>query len=350
MKLLIDQSTPFYLYLIPFLNLTNIVTADRKYLGLLPFNRCGAITQPQKGYWVQRGEIKESIITSKLTFSEECEQSGETNGKCMIHCAGFTSNLIMDRQREGTWDRSIGDSENSRQTQFLAKCKCETFMEDDGRITTENCEWKAKRYWREEQYREDFELGDAGIGEEPWIQPTKYPLDAEGADPMLLRKKRSLQQPRMKFYCEDEAPEHIFEDLNLKPHDMGINESVRQTGRDNKGFESCGNMNEIFPTNNGEWRCKLNMIDPISGLETEIKVDPENVPHEATCSWGCNANINGVETFESKEARFSCQKPWIGRPDGRYANKEAWRRFRGYGLRIYKQGMLDCQHYDTLRR
>ena len=230
-------------------------------------------------------------------------------------------------------------------------------MEDDGSITTENCGWKAKRYWQEEQYREDFELGEAGIGEEPWMKPTKYPLDAEGADPIdgdddndgiYLRKKRSLQQPRMKLYCEDEIPDHISDQLNLKPHDMGIKQSVRPTDKDDKGFDYCGNINEIFPTTGGEWRCVINTPDPLTGLNQEIEVDPENVPHMATCSWGC-LNSDDNNSWESKEARFSCQKPWIGRAGGNFADREAWRRFRGYGLRIYKQGLLNCQHYDLLR-
>lgn len=320
--------------------LTNSISADREYIGLLPFNNCGPITTPQKGFWVDRGEV--AVSNTKLRFSEECENEGTNNGKCTIHCAGYTQNLIMDRQKEGGWDRSMG-GDDSPQKRYLVKCKCETYKEDDGKITTENCGWKPRRFWKEKEYREDFELGDSGIGDEPWLQPTKYP---ESAEIIHLRKRRGLEEPRMKFYCEDEAPAHISSEWQIKPHDLGIAKSVREHV-DNKGYEFCGNMYDLFPMSGGEWHCRMNVTDPSTGASTKVEVDPTNVPHTAICSWGCT---NGGSPWDAKEARFSCEKPWIAQPSSKFALKEIWRRFRGYGLRVYKQGMLDCEHYDTLRK
>jgi len=324
MKLILNTSA--------LISLVKLAAADREYLGLLPFNRCGSITAPQKGFWVGRGEGS----SDKLIFDEECEREGNTNGKCTIMCKNYASNLILDRTKEGKWDRALTPD---TQKKYLVKCKCETWMEDDGTVTTENCGWKPRRYWKEKDYRKEYELGDAGIGEEPWIQPDKYPSDAPIQH---LRKKRGLEEPRMRFYCEDEAPEDIKGDWMLKPEDA----SVRQYA-DNKGFDNCGNMYELFPNAGGTWRCRLNETDPVTGQYNKIEVDPTNVPHKAICSWGCEENGN----WEAKEARFACVKPWIARPSGKFALKEIWRRFRGYGLRVYKQGMLNCDyHTDNMLR
>lgn len=328
MKLL--NNTPLFF---SFLKLT---LADREYLGLLPHNKCGSITKPQHGFWVSRGEGS----TNRLQFHPECEGEGEENGKCTIMCRNYETNLILDRTREGSWDRALGRAD-SPQKKYLVKCKCETWQEDDGTVTTQNCEWKPRRYWKEEQYRDDYKLGDAGEGDEPWVQPTWYPEDAL----VLRRKKRALSQPRMTFYCEDEAPQHIRDDWMIKPHDLGENRSVRQH-EDNRGFPTCGNMYEIFPQaaqDGGEWNCRMNTTDPITGRSSKEVVSALDVPHGAICSWGCNGS-NSV--WEAKEARFSCEKPWIARPTGKFALKEIWRRFRGYGLRVYKQGMLDCSIHD----
>jgi hypothetical protein len=319
--------------LLPISLILKLVTADREYLGLLPFDKCGSITQPQKGFWVGRGEG----ATDKLSFHSECEREGNNNGKCTIMCKNYASNLIMDRTKEGTWDRQMGD--DTPQKKYLVKCKCETYLEDDGTVTTEDCRWKPRRYWKEEGYREEYDLGDAGEGEEPWVKPTRWP---QGTNIVHLRKRRGLDEPRMRFYCEDEAPQHILDKLMIKPHDLNQANAVRQF-EDNKGFESCGNMYDLFPTTGGIWHCKQNVTDPNTGKTFKQEVDPTNVPYEAVCAWGCNANGN----WDSKEARFACVKPWIARPSGKFALKEKWRRFRGYGLRVYKQGMLECDNFDN---
>lgn len=305
------------------------VSADREYLGLLPFDKCGSITEPQKGFWVGRGDD----ASRKLRFHPECEREGNTNGKCTIMCKDYSTNLILDRTKEGKWDKAVNADYAKK---YLVKCKCETWMEDDGTVTTEDCGWKPRRYWKEKSYREGYDLGDAGVGEEPWIKPTKYPLDAN----INGRKRRGVEdrEPRMKFYCEDEAPAHIKEDWMLKPEDVGVREF-----KDNKGYETCGNMYNIFELTGGEWHCKMNVTNEATGATHTEEVDPTNVPHTALCSWGCNVGSN----WEAKEARFACAKPWIARPDNDWALKDIWRRFRGYGLRVYKQGMLDCQHFDS---
>lgn len=325
--------------------LTNSISADREYLGLLPFNNCGPITTPQKGFWVDRGEV--TVSNSKLRFSEECENEGTNNGKCVIHCAGFTQRLIMDRQKEGGWDRSMG-GDDQWQKKYLVKCKCQTYQEDDGTITTENCEWKPRRYWKEKEYREEYELGNKGEGEEPWVQPTHYP---ENAEIIHLRKKRGLQEPRMKFYCEDEVPDHIADNLNIKPHDLGINKAVRKH-RDNKDHPFCGNMYELFPNAGGEWTCRMNVTDPNTGETYKQVVDATNVPHTAICSWGCTeGNQQANNDIDYKDARFSCERPWHARPSTKFELTEIWRRFTGFGTRVYKRGMLKCVHYDdTLRK
>jgi len=321
---------------ISLLSILNSVHADREYLGLLPHARCDSITKPQKGFWVGRG-IESS---SKLKFHSECEREGGLNGKCTIMCKDYSSNLILDRTKEGAWDNSMGGLDNPRK-KYLVKCKCQTYREDDGTITTENCAWKPRRFWKEKEYREENDLGDAGIGEEEWVQPTYWPADATIVH---LRKRRSLEdrlatkEPRMRFYCEDEAPEEIKNAWMLKPEDK----SVRQY-EDNKGYETCGNMYNLFPTSGGEWKCRLNITVEATGETKKIDVDPYNVPHKAICAWGCTENGG----WDGKEARFACVKPWIAQPDNKFSQKEIWRRFRGYGLRVYKQGMLKCSHFDN---
>lgn len=318
-------------------SLLKLATADREYLGLLPFDRCGSITQPQKGFWVGRGHGS----SDKLQFHSECEREGGLNGKCTIMCKNYASNLILDRTKEGKWDNALGLNDSPHK-KYLVKCKCETFKEDDGTVTTEDCRWKPRRYWKENEYRDEFDLTDGeGEGDE-FVQPTYWPSGTNiiHLDDLQLkkRKKRAIDEPRMRFYCEDEAPDYIKDQWMLKPEDSSVREYA-----DNKGFETCGNMYDLFPMAGGQWHCKLNVTDPQTGQTSKQDVDPTDVPWKAICSWGCD---NGNGNWDTKEARVACVKPWIARPSGKFALKEIWRRFRGYGLRVYKQGMLNCNHYD----
>jgi len=249
-------------------------------------------------------------------------------------CKNYQTNLILDRTKDGKWDRTLRPDV---QKKYLVKCKCKAWLEDDNSVTTEDCEWNPRRYWKENDYRTEYTLGDAGIGEEPWVQPTKYPEDA-----IINRKKRSLDEPRMRFYCEDEAPQHIIDNWMLKPEDKSVR-AYNKWDADNKGFETCGNMYDLFPNAGGEWRCRLNVTNEDDGTSKKISVDPLNVPHKGICAWGCGTGNN----WHTKEARFACVRPWHARPSTKFELTEIWRRFRGYGVRVYKQGMLKCEHFDN---
>ena len=93
-------------------------------------------------------------------------------------------------------------------------------------------------------------------------------------------------------------------------------------------------MTQNFPSVGGEWRCKD---------ADKNKIDGTVVPWRGSCTWGCTNQTTG--SFESRDARFTCYRPWIGnvQENGKdWTNKESWRKFKGLGIRIFRQGLMTC--------
>lgn len=292
------------LVFLPLFSFGTLVLSERVSLGLKPYGGCASITQPQANFWVAKGSGQE-----KLRFEKDCENPGSDNSKCIISCKRYDTPLIMDRGDESKWDRSF---DPKQQKKFLVKCKCEAYQETDGSTTFENCRWKPRRFWSEQKYRDEWDLNNG-----------------EG------RMRRSAAEPKATFYCEDDTPAHIRETWNLKT-------KTDRTFPKDKGFEDCGNMYDIFPLSGGEWRCRSKTPSGVDGEWIKNDADATALPHKAVCSWGCGSG----DSWEAKDARFVCMKPWIARPTSKWEDKDIWRRFVGMGVRVFKQGLLDCSYHE----
>merc|ERR1719326_691165 len=125
------------------------------------------------------------------------------------------------------------------------------------------------------------------------------------------------------MYCEEDTAQDKRDEWNIKEKGTG------RQWKNNKGYTDCGDMIENFPAVGGEWRCKD---------EQKMEVAGSTAPFKGSCVWGCNEGGK----FKSKSARFTCYRPWIGQASTKWENKEAFRKFKGMGVRIFRQGLMQC--------
>lgn len=268
--------------------------ADKKWVKEEPAAACGDITKQQKGLWIDMGDPDINI-----KMSNGC--TDENQSRCTVWCSGFSQSVVFDRRKESEpgklrWDRRVG---LEKEKKWLAKCMCEVTGQDaQGDNILENCRWDRKRKWNKRGYMQDHDL----------------------------RVRRDAEDPesRATLYCEEDTAQSERDTWVFKP------DNVTRSFKSNKGYTDCGDMTTIFAAQGGEWRCRDS---------NKNKVDGTVAPFKGACQWGCRG-ADGK--FEKREARFTCFRPWIARDGSNWADRDIWRRFKGIGIRVYRQNLMKC--------
>lgn len=250
-----------------------------------PAERCGDITKPQKGFWIDMG-----VPDDNIKMSDSCTQDSNAK-RCTVWCKGFDQHVVMDREDDTKYDKLIS---KEKQKKFLVLCRCT--QDDQGNY--EDCKWTTRRRWSKKDYNEQ----QSG------------------------RMKRSSDEPRATLYCEDDTAQDERDSWNIKPKG---NRQWKDSNKERKKYTSCGDMISNFPTAGGEWRCHD---------EDKNTVSHTDLPFKGSCQWGCVKDGQ----FEKRSARFTCYRPWIGQTGTKWEGKDDWRKFKGMGVRIHKQGLMTC--------
>lgn len=275
---------------------TELRYKDKKpeFKRMKPGNSCNDITTKQAGLWIDMGHPDENI-----RMNDGCRQNSTT--RCTVWCDGFDQHLVLDRRDPETWDKRIMTDKDKK---LLLRCMCEIEGTDaSGNDITGKCKWTKRRRWSKTQYVEDQTSN-------------------------RQRRETDEDLSRATVYCEDDVSDEIKESWNIKEKEDG------RAWRRPRNFDDCGDMTTNFPGVGGEWKCKDADKNHIEGSV---------VPWRGSCTWGCHNSTS--DSFESRDARFTCYRPWIGnvQENGKdWTDKEAWRKFKGLGIRIFRQGLMTC--------